>query len=91
MNPLARLVCAAALVALGACGAPEERPFNEQFNTAVEGLENKAAALDAEAANAVDAQAAELEEQARALRQAPADPAGNFAAGDGGNGQREAE
>ncbi len=81
---------AALLAALGACGAPEERPFNEQFNTTFEGLENKAAALDAEAANAVDAQAAQLEEQARALRQAPAEPADNVAGGDL-NAQREAQ
>jgi hypothetical protein len=57
----------ALLLLLAACGRAEERPFNEQFNSTFQGLENRALAIEAEAANSVSEQEAELDRQAREL------------------------
>ena len=78
----------ALLLILAACGRAEERPFNEQFNSTFHGLENRAAAIEAEAENSVSAQEAALDAQARDLANGFA-PDGNQAAGE--NVQNEAE
>jgi uncharacterized protein YcfL len=67
MNLPARPGAVLALLLLAACGGPEERPFNEQFNSTFLGLENRAVAIEAEASNSVSAQEAELDREAREL------------------------
>jgi hypothetical protein len=81
MNRQARLIGGLALILLAGCGGPEERPFNEQFNSTFQGLENRAVAIEAEASNSVSAQEAELDRQAREFANsvAPADNAGSEA------------
>ncbi len=73
MSLLTKLGAGCAVAMLAACGSPEERSFNDQFNSTAAELENKAAQLDREAANNVDAQTQALEEEARALRETTGD------------------